>query len=131
RCTDYFRWLGRAAHQSRWRSDWRDVCRGQRFWRFKFWRSHSLRPAAPQAMTYRLVIISVTGPEWRLPSRTHGMKRLPNRARLTFVFLIAVLLVVPVPIYAYAVLSHEAIIDAAWEAHIKPLLMKKFPQATD
>ena len=27
-------------------------------------------------------------------------------------------------------LSHEAIIDAAWDAHIKPLLVKRFPQAT-
>jgi hypothetical protein len=29
------------------------------------------------------------------------------------------------------VLSHEAIIDAAWESHIKPLLLKKYPQATE
>jgi hypothetical protein len=29
------------------------------------------------------------------------------------------------------VLSHEAIIDAAWETHIKPLLLKRFPQATE
>lgn len=28
-------------------------------------------------------------------------------------------------------LSHEAIIDAAWETHIKPLLLKRFPQATE
>src|SRR5437764_1188635 len=32
---------------------------------------------------------------------------------------------------AYAVLSHEAIVDAAWETHIKPLLLKKYPQATE
>jgi len=32
---------------------------------------------------------------------------------------------------AYAVLSHEAIIDAAWDSHIKPLLLKKYPQATE
>src|SRR5690348_5009807 len=59
------------------------------------------------------------------------MKRFPNRIRLPLVFLIAVLLVVPAPVYAYAVLSHEAIIDAAWETHIRPLLLKKFPQATE
>ena len=47
------------------------------------------------------------------------------------VCLIAVLLVLPAPVHAYAVLSHEAIIDAAWETHIKPLLRKKFPQATE
>ena len=59
------------------------------------------------------------------------MKRLSNRIRLPLVFLIAVLLVVPAPVYAYAVLSHEAIIDAAWETHIKLLLLKRFPQVTE
>jgi hypothetical protein len=53
------------------------------------------------------------------------------RARLLFVCLIAVLLALPVPVHAYAVLSHEAIIDAVWETHVKPLLLKKFPQATE
>jgi hypothetical protein len=32
---------------------------------------------------------------------------------------------------AYAVLSHQAIIDAAWETHIKPLLLKRYPRATE
>jgi hypothetical protein len=31
---------------------------------------------------------------------------------------------------AYAVLSHEAIIDSAWSAEIKPVLLKRFPNAT-
>jgi hypothetical protein len=31
---------------------------------------------------------------------------------------------------AYAVLSHEAIIDSAWSADIKPVLLKRFPNAT-
>ena len=31
---------------------------------------------------------------------------------------------------AYAVLSHEAIIDSAWDANIRPLLLKRFPNAT-
>jgi hypothetical protein len=31
---------------------------------------------------------------------------------------------------AYAVLSHEAIIDAVWSTHIVPLLKQRFPQAT-
>src|SRR2546429_5480563 len=59
------------------------------------------------------------------------MKRLPNSIRLTLAFLIAILLVLPAPVYAYAVLSHEAIVDAAWETHIKPLLLKEFPQASE
>jgi hypothetical protein len=53
------------------------------------------------------------------------------RARLAALFFLTVLLAVPAPTRAYAVLSHEAIIDAAWETHIKPLLLKKFPQATE
>ena len=31
---------------------------------------------------------------------------------------------------AYSVLSHEAIIDSAWDTNIKPLLLKRFPEAT-
>ena len=53
------------------------------------------------------------------------------RTRVIAVCLIAVLLAWPAPVHAYAVLSHEAIIDAAWETHIKPLLLKTFPQATE
>ena len=56
---------------------------------------------------------------------------MPNPIRLTLAFLIAILLVLPAPVYAYAVLSHEAIVDAAWETHIKPLLLKEFPQASE
>jgi hypothetical protein len=59
------------------------------------------------------------------------MNYLLVRARLIVVCLIAVLLALPAPAQAYAVLSHEAIIDAVWETHIKPLLQKKFPQAAE
>jgi hypothetical protein len=59
------------------------------------------------------------------------MDRLLARARVIVVCLIAVLLALPAPLHAYAVLSHEAIIDAVWETHIKPLLLRKFPQATE
>jgi len=31
---------------------------------------------------------------------------------------------------AYSVLSHEAIIDSAWDTNIKPVLLKRFPDAT-
>jgi hypothetical protein len=34
------------------------------------------------------------------------------------------------PSHAYAVLAHEAIIDAAWDTNIKPLLLARFPNAT-
>jgi len=47
------------------------------------------------------------------------------------VFLILVLsLPGAVPSAAYSVLSHEAIIDAAWEDSIQPSLLKRFPNAT-
>ena len=31
---------------------------------------------------------------------------------------------------AYAVLSHEAIVDSAWDTNIRPLLVKRFPNST-
>jgi hypothetical protein len=37
----------------------------------------------------------------------------------------------PGPVRAYAVLAHEAIIDAAWEGHLKTALLEKYPQATE
>jgi len=36
----------------------------------------------------------------------------------------------PATTAAYSVLSHEAIIDAAWDGNIKPLLLQRFPDAT-
>ena len=44
---------------------------------------------------------------------------------------LAAALAVPVNTDAYSVLTHEAIIDVAWDASIKPLLRAKFPHATD
>src|SRR6267378_3704393 len=70
-------------------------------------------------------------PKRRLPLSPGIKVRLLARTRVIVVCLIAVLLASPAPVHAYAVLSHEAIIDAAWETHIKPLLLKKYPQATE
>jgi hypothetical protein len=39
-------------------------------------------------------------------------------------------LFVPSEVRGYSVLTHEAIIDTAWDANIKPLLLRRFPQAT-
>ena len=36
----------------------------------------------------------------------------------------------PSPVSAFSVLSHEAIIDGAWDRSIKPLLLKRFPDTT-
>ena len=40
-------------------------------------------------------------------------------------------LVLPSTTRAYAVLAHEAIIDAAWETYLKPLLLARFPGSTE
>jgi hypothetical protein len=32
---------------------------------------------------------------------------------------------------AFAILTHEAIIDASWEKNIKPLLLQRFPASAD
>jgi hypothetical protein len=45
-------------------------------------------------------------------------------------FLAALVALLPLSAAAYSVLSHEAIIDSAWEANIKPLLLQRFPDAT-
>src|SRR5882762_8717486 len=70
-------------------------------------------------------------PKRRLPLSPGIMVRLLARTRVIVVCLIAILLALPAPVHAYAVLAHEAIIDVTWEMHIKPLLLKKFPQATE
>ena len=36
----------------------------------------------------------------------------------------------PVESAAYAVLAHEAVIDSVWADNIRPLLLKRFPNAT-
>ncbi|HEY1495706.1 MAG TPA: zinc dependent phospholipase C family protein [Candidatus Solibacter sp.] len=40
------------------------------------------------------------------------------------------LLLLTSALHAYSVLTHEAIIDTAWDGGIKPLLLKRYPQAT-
>jgi len=49
-----------------------------------------------------------------------------------FALMLALLIsfALPAPSSAYAVLAHEAIIDSAWDANIRPLLLKRFPNAT-
>jgi len=59
----------------------------------------------------------------------HSLCSNPRRSAL--VCLLVVALAWPAPASAYAVLSHEAIIDAAWDSHMKPLILKKYPLATE
>ena len=51
--------------------------------------------------------------------------------RTSLAFFLAAPLIWPVVTPGYAVLAHEAIIDAAWETHIKPLLLARFPGSTE
>ena len=49
---------------------------------------------------------------------------------LAIVLALGLVLAAPMTCGAYAVLAHEAIIDSAWDMNIKPLLLKRFPNAT-
>lgn len=53
--------------------------------------------------------------------------------RKPFIVPLCVLLVffTPVQAKAYSVLTHQALIDAAWDGYLKPLLKRKYPQATE
>jgi zinc dependent phospholipase C len=52
------------------------------------------------------------------------------RLRLTILSILAFGLACPFPSEGYSVLTHEAIIDAAWETQLRPLLLQRFPDAT-
>ena len=53
------------------------------------------------------------------------------RLRAVFVWILVCGLIWPSPTRAYAVLAHEAIIDAVWETHVKPLLLSRFPGSSE
>jgi hypothetical protein len=48
----------------------------------------------------------------------------------SFIIVISLLTLWSAPCQGYAVLAHEAIIDAAWTSAIRPLLLARFPGAT-
>jgi hypothetical protein len=49
----------------------------------------------------------------------------------SLVLILCISAVVPASSQAYSVLTHEAIIDSAWEVAIKPLLIARFPASTE
>src|SRR5215469_3546219 len=53
-----------------------------------------------------------------------------NLMRRAAALLLGLLLIAPAPAPAYSVLAHEAIIDVVWDSNIRPLLLKRFPQAS-
>src|SRR3984893_6033228 len=54
----------------------------------------------------------------------------PQAARVRIARLTALILLFSLVSYGYSVLTHEAIVDAAWDASIQKLLLKRFPAAT-
>ena len=82
-------------------------------------------------MTGRFALFSDVERNRRFALLTGLLRLVAHCVGVVVVCVIVVLLAMPAPVHAYAVLSHEAIIDAAWETHIKPLLLKRFPQATE
>jgi len=56
--------------------------------------------------------------------------RLKNRLRVTMICIAVLSSVWPFPCEGYSVLTHEAIIDTAWDTHIRPLLLQRFPNST-
>jgi hypothetical protein len=57
------------------------------------------------------------------------MQRLRNVVAVFLVYCL-VATMAPVPALAYSVLTHEQIIDLAWEQQLKPLLLARFPGTT-
>jgi len=66
-------------------------------------------------------------------SVVHTMRRVQEKFVVFSLVAIALSLLLGLPgnLAAYAVLSHEAIIDSAWDTSIRPLLVKRFPRATN
>ena len=52
------------------------------------------------------------------------------KARLPSTVVVLLVLFFPQNSYSYSVLTHEAIVDSTWDSAIKPLLLKRFPNAT-
>src|SRR5579859_4191996 len=52
------------------------------------------------------------------------------RSGLSAICALSLVISWPAHCAAYSVLSHEAIIDSAWDTSIKPVLLRRFPLAT-
>ncbi|MGH9500079.1 MAG: zinc dependent phospholipase C family protein [Terriglobales bacterium] len=62
-------------------------------------------------------------------SRDGGREAFSARS-CAIILAFALCLTWPSVLKAYAVLAHEAIIDSVWDANIRPLLLRRFPDAT-
>jgi hypothetical protein len=59
---------------------------------------------------------------------THPASQIGMRLRL--IVALGIILAVSAPLGAYSVLSHEQVIDLAWEDQIQPMLLQRFPGST-
>jgi hypothetical protein len=59
------------------------------------------------------------------------MRSCVQGVRIALVCLLTLTLAWPGRVQAYSVLSHQAIIDAVWETHLKILLHQRFPEASE
>ena len=64
-------------------------------------------------------------------STSRRVKMNKQLRRVAIIVTLALAVLPPAPCNAYSVLTHEAIIDVAWDADIRPLLLKRFPSATN
>ncbi len=75
-------------------------------------------------------VVSKTQPCGRKMIGGHGAwpSRLVQQS-LTLVLISVIFLGLPEDLQAYSVFSHEALVDAAWDSSIIPLLRRRFPDA--
>jgi hypothetical protein len=64
-----------------------------------------------------------------MAQNTSQKSRRPRHLK-AFTLILILLLAGPPNASAYSVLSHEAVVDSAWDDAIKPLLLKRFPDST-
>src|ERR1022692_1484283 len=90
-------------------------------------RQRLYRPSGRLKRPFCLCSYNQNGTERKfLPAKIHTFWR----TGLAAVCVLVQVLSWPVRCAAYSVLSHEAIIDSAWDTNIKPVLLQRFPHAT-
>ena len=55
----------------------------------------------------------------------------PEKWLFSLTLILLALVLTPFSSFAYSVLTHQAIVDAAWEKNLKPVLLKHYPDATE
>ena len=66
----------------------------------------------------------------RAPSSSPGARTCCRRLAAIFLILLTLLYGFPQPSQAYSFLTHEDMVDVAWHGSIRPLLLARFPTAT-